>query len=152
MKIAIFPGSFDPITIGHVNIIERALPLFDKIIIAIGVNTQKKYFYSLEQRMAWLNEIFIEEDKVEVDSYEGLTVTYCQKVGARYIVRGLRNSTDFDFEKTIAQMNVQIGNGIETVFLMSDPALSPISSSILREIIKSGGDASAFLPKEVQHS
>ena len=150
MKIAVFPGSFDPITVGHLDIIKRALPLFDRFIIAIGINPKKNYLFTLEQRMAWINSIFADEDKVFVDSYEGLTVHFCQKVNAKYLVRGLRNTDDFEFEKSIAQMNHSIGKGIETLFLMTNPKYTPVSSSIIREIIRGGGEVSAFLPKEIQ--
>jgi len=152
MKIAIFPGSFDPITAGHVDIVERAAPLFDKIIVAIGVNTQKKYLFPFDQRMEWLKAVFKNEPKVTVDSYEGLTAHYCNKIGAGYMVRGLRNASDFDYEKTISQLNNIVGQGVETVFLISHPEFSHISSTIVREIIKGKGDASPFLPKEIQIS
>lgn len=148
-KIAVFPGSFDPITTGHVDLVIRALPLFDKIIIAIGENSQKKYLYSLAQRKAWLEKVFEAYPQVEVDSFEGLTAHYCNKIGSTHLLRGLRNASDFDYEKTISQLNNIVGKGIETVFLISQPAFSHISSTIVREIIKGGGDASSFLPKGV---
>ena len=149
MKIAVFPGSFDPITIGHVDLVKRAIPLFDKIIIAIGINASKKYLYSLEERMAHLEAVFANDDKVEVDTYQGLTAHYCTKVKSRYLVRGLRNASDFDYEKTISQLNNIVGEGIETIFLIAQPEVSHISSTIVREIIKGGGDASPFLPDEI---
>jgi pantetheine-phosphate adenylyltransferase len=149
MKICVFPGSFDPITSGHVDLVLRALPLFDKVIVAIGINSQKKYLFPLDQRIHWLKEVFQHEHKVEIDSFENLTAKYCQKREARYILRGLRNASDFDYEKTISQLNSIVGGGIETVFLISQPQFSHISSTIVREIIKGGGDASPFLPKEV---
>lgn len=149
MKIAVFPGSFDPITTGHVDIVRRALPLFDKVIIAIGVNSQKNSLYTLEQRMQWIREVFVDEPKVEVDSFEKLTAHYCQRVGARYLLRGLRNASDFDYEKTISQLNSIVGGGLETVFFISEPAYSHISSTIVREIIKGGGDATDFVPAAV---
>ena len=149
MKIAVFPGSFDPITTGHVDIVRRALPLFDKVIIAIGVNSQKNSLYTLEQRMQWIKEVFVDEPKVEVDSFEKLTAHYCQRVGARYLLRGLRNASDFDYEKTISQLNSIVGGGLETVFFISEPAYSHISSTIVREIIKGGGDATDFVPAAV---
>lgn len=149
MKIAVFPGSFDPITKGHVDLIKRAAPLFDKIIVAIGINSQKKYLFSLEQRLAWLNTVFEKDDNIFVDHYQGLTADYCKKVNATHLVRGLRNSSDFEYEKTISQINNIIGEGIETVFLISKPEYSHISSSIVREIIKGNGDVSAFIPSEV---
>ena len=148
-KIAIFPGSFDPITNGHVDIVKRALPLFDQLIIAIGVNTQKKYLFSLEQRKKWIREVFADEPKVVVDSYEGLTVNFCVKKKANYIIRGIRSAADFDYEKTISQLNHIVGHNLETVFLISQPAYSHISSTIVREIIKGGGDASPFLPEQI---
>jgi pantetheine-phosphate adenylyltransferase len=149
-KIAVFPGSFDPITIGHVDLIRRALPLFDKIYIAIGVNTQKLPLFDLEKRMQWLRDVFANEPKIEIDTFEKLTVNYCTKVNARYIVRGLRNASDFDYEKTISQLNHMIGDGVETVFLISQPEYGHISSTIVREIIKGGGDPSLFIPKEIK--
>jgi pantetheine-phosphate adenylyltransferase len=149
MKIAVFPGSFDPITTGHVDLVKRALPLFDKIYIAIGVNSQKKYLNDLDTRLRWIKETFANEEKVVVDSFEKLTAHYCQRIGARYLLRGLRNASDFDYEKTISQLNDIVGGGLETVFLISRPAYSHISSTIVREIIKGGGDASSFLPEAV---
>lgn len=149
MRIAVFPGSFDPITIGHVDLIRRAAPLFDKIIVAIGVNSQKQTLFPLEQRLQWLREVLKEETNVEVDFFEHLTAHYCRRIGARYLLRGLRNASDFDYEKTISQINQIIGGGLETIFLISQPAYSHISSTIVREVIKGGGDASPFLPAEV---
>jgi pantetheine-phosphate adenylyltransferase len=149
-KIAVFPGSFDPITIGHVDLIKRAIPLFDKIYIAIGVNSQKVALFDLETRMKWLKEVFKDEPKIHVDTFEKLTVNYCEKINAKYIIRGLRNASDFDYEKTISQLNHMIGNGVETVFLISQPNFGHISSTIVREIIKGGGDPSLFIPKEIK--
>ncbi len=150
MKIAVFPGSFDPITVGHVDLVRRAAPLFDEIIVAVGINSQKKYLFDLEQRISWLEDVFADDVKVEVDSYEGLTAHFCKKRNADYLLRGLRNASDFDYEKTISQLNNIVGEGIETVFLISQPAYSHISSTIVREIIKGKGDASSFLPEEVK--
>jgi pantetheine-phosphate adenylyltransferase len=150
MKICVFPGSFDPITSGHVDLVKRALPLFDKIIIAIGINAQKKYLFSLEQRQDWIKEVFKDEPKVSVDTFENLTADYCKRVEAAWILRGLRNASDFDYEKTISQLNFIVGEGVETLFLISQPAFSHVSSTIVREIIKGGGDASPFLPKEIK--
>lgn len=150
MKIAVFPGSFDPITIGHVDIVKRAIPLFDKIYVAVGINTNKKYLYSLDQRVSWLKEVFADEEKIEVDSFQGLTATYCKKVNARYLLRGIRNAADFDYEKTISQVNNIVGENLETIFLISTPPLSHISSSIVREIIVGGADASMFLPPQIK--
>ena len=145
-KICVFPGSFDPITKGHEELVRRALPLFDKIIVAIGVNTQKQYLFPLEQRLDWLKEVFKDMPNVEVDSFQNLTAEYCMKVNANFLLRGLRNASDFDYEKTISQINHIIGDGIETVFLISEPKYSHISSTIVREVIKGGGDVSKFLP------
>lgn len=148
-KIAVFPGSFDPITTGHVDLVLRALPLFDKIIVAVGVNNQKKYLFPLEDRLMWLEKVFEGMDQVEVGHFENLTADYCNKIGAKYLLRGLRNASDFDYEKTISQLNNIIGGGLETIFLISQPGFSHISSTIVREIIKGGGDASPFLPPQL---
>ncbi len=150
MKIAVFPGSFDPITTGHVALIKRAIPLFDEVVVAIGINSQKKYLFTIEQRLAWLKEVFADEPKVRVDSFERLTAHYCQRIGARYLVRGLRNASDFDYEKTISQLNAMIGDGLETVFLISEPQYSHVSSTIVREIIKGGADATGLVPPQVK--
>jgi pantetheine-phosphate adenylyltransferase len=149
MNIAIFPGSFDPITSGHVDIIKRAIPLFDKIIVAVGQNNQKKFLFDLDQRRAWLENVMSQWDNVEVDVYEGLTVNYAKKVGARFLIRGLRNASDFDYEKTISQLNNIIGEGLETLFYISHPEFSHISSTIVREIIKGGGNVSQFVPETI---
>lgn len=148
-KIAVFPGSFDPITTGHVDLVMRALPLFDKIIVAVGVNAQKKYLFPLEDRLLWLEKVFKGVHQVEVGHFENLTADYCNKIGAKYLLRGLRNASDFDYEKTISQLNNIIGGGLETLFLISQPGFSHISSTIVREIIKGGGDASPFLPPQL---
>ncbi len=148
-KIAVFPGSFDPITKGHVELVKRAVPLFDKIIVAIGVNTKKKYLFDLDQRLQWLNDVFESEPSVEVDHYEKLTVAFCKKVNANFLLRGLRNASDFDYEKTISQLNAMVGD-VETVFLISEPTYSHFSSTIVREIIIAGGDPTPFLPEEVK--
>ena len=150
MNTAVFPGSFDPITTGHVDLVTRAVPLFDRIVVAVGVNSQKHCLFDLEQRMAWLREVFADQPKVSVDSFEGLTAHYCRRIGARYLLRGLRNSSDFDYEKTISQLNGIVGEGLETFFLISQPAYSHISSTIVREIIKGGGDARPFLPAQLE--
>ena len=150
MSIAVFPGSFDPITTGHVDLVRRALPLFEEVVVAVGINTQKRYLYDLDTRMGWLREVFAGEPKVRIDSFEKLTAHYCQRIGARYLLRGLRNASDFDYEKTISQLNHIVGDGLETIFLISQPAYSHISSTIVREIIKGGGDAGAFLPDGVK--
>lgn len=148
MKKAVFPGSFDPITIGHVALVERAMPLFDEIVVAVGINSQKKYLFSLEQRLKSLEDVFADMPKVTIGSFTGLTAHYCKEIGARYLIRGLRNASDFDYEKTISQLNYIVGEDLETVFLISEPAYSHISSTIVREIIRGGGDATPFLPKD----
>jgi pantetheine-phosphate adenylyltransferase len=150
MKIAVFPGSFDPITIGHVDLVRRALPLFDRIIVAVGINSTKKYLFPLEQRMEWLRQVFAAEEKVGVDSFERLTAHYCQRIGARYLLRGLRNASDFDYEKTISQLNHIVGEGIETVFFIAQPEFTHISSTIVREIIVGGADPTPFIPAQVK--
>ena len=147
---AVFPGSFDPITSGHIDLVKRALLLFDEIIIAIGINSQKQTLFDLDKRKKWIENAFVNEPGVSVDVFEGLTVHYCKKVNARFIIRGLRNESDFDYEKTISQLNRIVGDNIETVFLISKPEFSHISSTIVREIIKGGGDARPFLPESVQ--
>lgn len=149
-KIIVFPGSFDPITTGHVDLVRRALPLFDKVIIAIGINSQKQTLFSLEKRKTWIENVFRDDDSVSVDVFEGLTVHFCQKVDAHYLLRGLRNASDFDYEKTISQLNQIVGENIETLFFISKPEFSHISSTIVREIIKGGGNAKPFLPEGVQ--
>lgn len=149
MKIAVFPGSFDPITIGHVDLVKRAIPMFDRIIIAIGINSTKKYLFSLEQRTAWLKHVFVDSPTVSIDHFNGLTAHYCQSIGARYLLRGLRNASDFDYEKTISQLNHIVGGGIETVFLIAQPEFSHISSTIVREILIGGGDAKLFIPPQI---
>jgi pantetheine-phosphate adenylyltransferase len=148
-NIALFPGSFDPFTIGHESVVKRALPIFDKIIVAVGYNSAKSGFFPLEKRIKWIEEIFKDDKKIEVHSYEGLTADYCKKVGAKYILRGLRTAADFEYERAIAQMNNMLDNGIETVFLLTKPEHSPISSTIVREVIRHGGDASQFVPKQI---
>ena len=148
-KIAVFPGSFDPITVGHQSIINRAVNIFDKIIVAIGENSEKANFLSLEQRMKWIELVFANEDRVSVSSYSGLTVDFCKKVNARFILRGLRTSADFEFERSIGQVNKQIYPEIETVFLLTTPEHTAINSSIVRDILRNGGDASMFVPTEV---
>lgn len=149
-KIAVFPGSFDPITVGHESIIKRALPLFDKIIVAIGYNSNKEGFFPLEKRINWIKDVFKDENKIVVDSYEGLTVDYLKKTKAKYILRGLRTSADFEYERAIAQTNKYLDKNIETVFFLSSPEHTPINSTIIREVVRHGGDASQFVPKAVK--
>ncbi len=146
-KIALFPGSFDPFTVGHESLVERARPLFDKIIIAVGINHEKAYFFPLEKRIHWISELFNDEPKIEVMTYEGLTVDFCDHVNATYLLRGLRTSADFEFERAIGQMNNAIHPKIESIFLLSHPIHTFISSSIVRDVYKHGGDIQSFLPK-----
>jgi pantetheine-phosphate adenylyltransferase len=148
-KLAVFPGSFDPFTIGHEAIIRRAMSLFDEIIIAVGANTLKKNFYSLEARKEMIRKVFEKEPRVRIDHYEGLTVDYCKKNGAGYLLRGLRTSADFEFERAIGQVNKSMAPGIESVFLLTAPEHSYINSSIVRDIIINGGDASKFVPAAI---
>lgn len=152
MRVAVFPGSFDPITLGHYDIVERAIPLFDKIIIAIGQNSQKKYMFSLEQRMEFIKNTFAKHEKIEVDHFEGLTIEYCRSRGVNFILRGLRNPADFEFEKAIAQTNRELtkNNKIETIFLLTSASKSFISSSIVREIINFGGHYELLVPDTVR--
>lgn len=149
MKTAVFPGSFDPITIGHVDIIKRALPLFDKIIIGIGNNTSKQYMFELAKREVWIKKVFEENKSVEVKSYNGLTVDFCRQNNASYIIRGLRNASDFQFEQSIAQMNHALNNEIETVFIPCNPSFSAINSTVIRDIHKNGGSITQFVPGSV---
>jgi len=146
-KIAVFPGSFDPFTIGHESIVNRAASMFDKIIIMIGYNANKKSFFSIEKRQKWINQIFKDQLKIEVQLHEGLTVDFCKEVGAKYILRGLRTSSDFEYERAIAQVNKKMHPEIETVFLLTLPEHTPVNATIIRDIIFHGGDASMFLPK-----
>lgn len=148
MKTAVFPGSFDPIHNGHREIVERMLPLFDKLIIAVGVNADKKYLFTTEQRLQWLKEVFGNEPKISIEQYSGLTADFCKKRNAAYLIRGLRNSSDFEFEKAIAQMNRKLG-GIETVFVISSPEHAPLSSTILRDIIVNGGSVNDLVPVKI---
>ncbi|MBK7553703.1 MAG: pantetheine-phosphate adenylyltransferase [Flavobacteriales bacterium] len=144
-RIAVFPGSFDPVTIGHADIVQRAVPLFDKLIVAMGVNTTKKYMFTFDQRTAWLQQAFAQFASVQVVHYEGLTVDLCKQVGASFIVRGLRNGTDHDHERTIALMNMKLAN-VETVFLPAAPEHAHVSSTIVRELHANKADISAFVP------
>lgn len=148
-KIAVFPGSFDPFTRGHENIVRRALPMFDELHIAIGVNSRKEGFYPVAKRLHWIEKTFENEPKVKVTVYEGLTIKYCETVGANYLVRGLRNAIDFEFESNIANMNKAMMPTLETIFILTTPELSAINSTIVRDIIKNGGDASPFVPAAI---
>jgi len=143
-RIGVFPGSFDPFTKGHEDIVRRFAPMFDQVIVAIGVNSSKKYMFSLESRKAHINKLFEDDDSIVVEEFSTLTVEFCKAKGGQYLLRGIRNATDADYERSIAQMNYDI-SGIETLFLMTDPALAPINSSIIREIRKNSGDISAFV-------
>jgi len=148
-KTAIFPGSFDPFTIGHESVITRVLPLFDVIIVAIGTNTSKKAYYSIKQRMQMIREVFSDADRIKIESYEGLTVEFCRQKGVRYLLRGLRTSSDFEYERAIAQTNKAMYPELESVFLLTLPEHTHINSAIVREIIRLGGDASQFVPKAI---
>jgi pantetheine-phosphate adenylyltransferase len=145
-KTAVFPGSFDPFTKGHENVISRALPLFDMLYIAIGHNSEKKGFFSLEQKIKMIGRLYDGNPKIRLDYYEGLTVDYCRKAGAQYILRGLRTAADFEYERAIAQINRKMNPEVETVFILTIPEYTPLNSSIVREILRYGGDASQFLP------
>jgi len=148
MRRAVFPGSFDPLTLGHKDIIDRALPLFDEIIIAIGTNSSKKYMFDLEKRKDFIKKTYKDEPKIKVDTYKGLTIDYCKEIDSDFILRGLRNPADFEFEKAIAHTNRKMSQ-IETVFLLTSADTSYISSSIVRDILQNKGDVSLFVPKEV---
>lgn len=148
IRKAVFPGSFDPITVGHADVIERALPIFDKIIIAIGINSEKKYMFSLEKRIDFIKAHFKEEPKIEITTYSGLTIDFCKKNNADFIVRGLRNPADFEFEKAIAQTNRKLAK-IDTVFFLTSAKTAFISSSIVRDILRNKGDVSGFVPEQV---
>ncbi|QXP51828.1 pantetheine-phosphate adenylyltransferase [Cellulophaga sp. HaHa_2_95] len=149
MRRAIFPGSFDPLTLGHYDIIQRGITLFDELIIAIGVNSDKKYMFSLEERKRFIKDAFAHEPKIKVLTYEGLTVDFCKKINANFILRGLRNPGDFEFEKAIAHTNRKLSE-IETVFLLTSSGKSYISSSIVRDVIKNGGDYTGLVPDSVR--
>lgn len=149
MKRAIFPGSFDPMTRGHLNILQRALPLFDEVIIGVGINSAKSSMFSLQQRMAWLEEVCAPFPNVKVHSYKGLTSEFCREMDAHWLIRGVRNGGDFEYERTIAQMTKELNPSIETVILFTDPEFAHIHSNVVREILKNGGDARAFIPGEV---
>jgi len=148
MRRAIFPGSFDPVTLGHYDIINRGITLFDELIIAIGVNADKKYMFSLEERRTFVENAFLDEPKIKVMTYKGLTVDFCKKMDAGFILRGLRNPADFEFEKAIAHTNRKLSE-IETVFLLTSSGKSYISSSIVRDVIRNGGDVSGLVPNTV---
>ena len=149
MKKAVFPGSFDPITLGHYDLIKRSIPLFDEIIVAIGINAEKKYMFSLEERKRFIEAAFAGDPSVSVVTYEGLTIDFCKQVQAKFILRGLRNPADFEFEKAIAHTNRKL-SGIETVFLLTAANTSYISSSIVRDVIRNGGEYQLLVPNSVR--
>lgn len=149
-KTAVFPGSFDPITRGHESVIRRALPLFDEIYVSIGANAEKKSYFSLDQRLEFIRQVFADEVRIKVTQYEGLTVNYCSQVGARYLLRGLRTSADFEFERSIGQINKKLNPEVETVFFLTDPQYTSLNSSIVRDILRHGGDVSQFVPDRVR--
>ena len=149
MRRAVFPGSFDPITLGHENIILRAIPMFDEIIVAIGVNDSKKTMFTLEQRVQMLKNVFSNAPSVRVTTFVGLTVNFCEEVQADWMLRGVRNGGDFEYERTIAQMTKKLNPSLETIILFTDPEFAPISSTVVRDILANGGDVSQFVPKAV---
>ena len=149
MKRALFPGSFDPFTVGHLDIVERGIKIFDEIVVGIGINSEKKYMFSLEQRLAFIKACFEHESRIRVETYEGLTINFCQEIEADFILRGVRNNGDFEFEKAIARTNRHMSE-IETVFLLTSAETSYISSSIVREIIRNNGDYSTFIPPQIK--
>ncbi len=146
-KIAVFPGSFDPFTVGHENIVLRALDLFDRIIVAIGIHSTKQPLLKIEARVKMVNRVFESYDQVSADSFEGLTVDYCRKVHATHMIRGIRTSADFEYERAIAQINKKMLPEVESIFLLTTPEHTPVNSTIIRDIIRNGGDASQFLPR-----
>ncbi len=148
MKIALFPGSFDPVTKAHVDILKRSVSLFDKVVIGIGINSTKQALLSIDARKKMLEAVFADEKKVEVQTYSGLTVDFCKQIGAAYMIRGIRTVSDFEYEKAIAQMNHALVPEIESIFIVSKPGYSSISSTIVRDILRNKGDISQFVPKE----
>jgi pantetheine-phosphate adenylyltransferase len=151
-RICLFPGTFDPVTLGHIDIINRSLPLFDKVIVGIGMNAAKNPMFSAAQRKAWFEQIYNDQPKVEAAIYDGLTVKFCQEIGAQFILRGIRYVSDFEYEKTIADANRTMDRAIETIFLTGEPKYTSVASTIVRDILRNNGDASPFLPQEVIHS
>lgn len=148
-KIAIFPGSFDPFTVGHESIVRRSIGLFDTIIVAVGVHSGKQPLMSVASRVAMINEVFRNDDKVSCASFEGLTVDFCRKVNANYMLRGIRTAADFEYERAIAQINKKMLPEVESVFLLTNPEHTPVNSTIIRDIIRNGGDAAQFLPESI---
>lgn len=151
-RICLFPGTFDPVTLGHVDIIRRSIPLFDRIVVGVGINASKSPMFSPEQRLQWISDIFKNDPVVEGAVYEGLTINFCQKIGAKFILRGIRYVSDFEYEKTIADANRTMDPSIETIFLTGEPKYTSVASTIVRDIIRNGGDASPFLPEAVIRS
>jgi pantetheine-phosphate adenylyltransferase len=149
MKIALFPGSFDPVTKAHVDILKRSISLFDKVVIGIGINSTKQALLPIDARKKMLEAVFADEPKVEIQTYSGLTVDFCKEIGANYMIRGIRTVSDFEYEKAIAQMNHALVPEIESIFIVSKPGYSSISSTIVRDILRNKGDISQFVPKEV---
>jgi len=149
MKIAVFPGTFDPITLGHVDIIERGVQIFDKVYIAVGVNPKKSTFFALEKRIEWLNSLFKDNKQIEVEFYTGLTVDFCKKVNAKFVLRGLRSFEDFEYEKRIAYVNKELMPSLESVFLYSSVSYGNVSSSMVREVLSCGGNIDGFVPKQI---
>lgn len=149
MRIAVFPGSFDPITVGHQDIIERASTLFDKMIVGLGTNASKQHMFTLEQRLSWIEKTFEANPKISVAAYSGLTIDFCKKNNANYLVRGLRSFTDFEYESAIAQMNQKMAPVIETIFMLTKPEYDAIASTIVRDIIRNGGEVKQFLARGV---
>ena len=149
-KTAVFPGTFDPITLGHADIVQRAAGIFDEVVVAVGKNSKKQNLFPLEQRMNWIRELFKDYPGIRVESYEELTVAFCRKVGASYIIRGLRSTGDFEYEAHLAQVNRKLDSGIETIFLITSPELNNISSTVVRDIIVYGGDYTPFVPSVVR--
>lgn len=149
MRICLFPGTFDPITLGHVDVVRRAVSLFDKLVIGVGINSSKQPMFSVEERCGWMREIFADDPRIETTSYSGLTVNFCQEIGACYILRGIRYVSDFEYEKAIADMNRALVPEVETIFLTGAPEYSTVSSTIVRDVMRNGGDVSRFVPAEV---
>ena len=148
-RICLFPGTFDPVTFGHTDVIDRAIDLFDELVIGIGINAGKQPMYSIEQRVAWIKEIYKDQPKIKVASYEGLTVNFCKQINAKFILRGIRYVSDFEYEKAIADMNRMMDESIETIFLTCSPRYSTVASTLVRDVIRHGGDASQFVPEPV---
>lgn len=151
-RICLFPGTFDPLTLGHVDIINRAIPLFDRIVVGIGLNASKAPMFTAEQRLQWITDIYRDEPRVTGAIYEGLTIDFCKKLGAHFILRGIRYVSDFEYEKTIADANRTLDKSIETIFLTGEPKYTSVASTIVRDIIRNGGDATPFLPEIVATS